>query len=425
MKNLIYYGNLGDFSSFSRVSISFLREFPMEEWKITVLTNSKTDPDKFPGYRIVKMGTDTKSISVDEYLYAWNMNRPEDQSNGVSLEAQIKYSIIQLKDLIEELHPEYVMICNGIYEVKYIMEVLQINKKDLIKDSKLILWTPLDYIPSYNCIKDLFFADYLLTMTPFMTHILKNLKDKNAKESNCIVECLGHGSDFGSNERLEPQSRKKLIKNINSFKSSLWTGKKIEESDIIILNANNCVPRKRLDLTIKIFEELRKSHECNGKSLKLWIHTDIKKFYEFLMNRRDIIMNPSNYILSNNNAPDSFMKLLYQVSDFGLQTSTGEGWSLTNCEHSRFNPKSVQIVPDFLATKFHYANGRGLLLPTENEKSTSEDGHDVIVGIVDVALSVKIINDYLNNPTQMKEFNNYLWSDVYKTFYEILRKDSE
>src|SRR5690606_21010444 len=84
-------------------------------------------------------------------------------------------------------------------------------------------------------------------------------------------------------------------------------------------------------------------------------------------------------IVSHNNVSDDILNMIYKVSQIGLQTSTGEGWSLTNLEHSLFN--SIQVVPDFLATGFHFSqeNADGILIKTEKVKHKNEAGHPVFI----------------------------------------------
>ena len=100
----------------------------------------------------------------------------------------------------------------------------------------------------------------------------------------------------------------------------------------------------------------------NNKNIKLWIHTHLKSFFEMLaiesISLSDII---DNIILTNNNLSNEELALIYQISDISIQTSYGEGWSLTNLESSLYY--SLQVVPDFLACGYHYKENRGILIP--------------------------------------------------------------
>ena len=141
-------------------------------------------------------------------------------------------------------------------------------------------------------------------------------------------------------------------------------GSPIQTDDIIFLNANNYGPfdgrdpvpnshgtRKRLDITVKAFLKLM---TLTSKPIKLWIHTNLKSFFE-MMNYEKLKLSDfkDKIILSKNNLSKKELAYIYKVSFANIQTSTGEGWSLTNMESAIY--RSLQIVPDFLACKFRLA----------------------------------------------------------------------
>ena len=164
-------------------------------------------------------------------------------------------------------------------------------------------------------------------------------------------------------------------------------------TDIIILNANNYGPlnpsldsventpgtRKRLDITVKAFLRVLEQN----KNVKLWIHTNLKSFFEMLA-IEDILLSTfiDNIILSNNNLTNQQLSMIYQMSNISIQTSTGEGWSLTNLEASMF--RSLQVVPDFLACGYHFKD-KGILIPVTRKTIKNEGDIDVIIGEVSVA----------------------------------------
>ena len=71
-------------------------------------------------------------------------------------------------------------------------------------------------------------------------------------------------------------------------------------------------------------------------NVKFWLHTKTEsiEFKLFIAKYLDLISNKS-LILTNNDISDSELNYIYNCCDIGLQTSTGEGWSLTNCEHQK------------------------------------------------------------------------------------------
>jgi len=433
MKKLLWFGNLGDKTSFARVSYSFLKE-AQNYYDITVLTNNKyqdqnqnkdQNNDQKLNCKIVNLGSDTTSITLNEYIESWKANRGPIKS----MECMMKYSLIQMIDIVEEWHPDYFVMCNGIYEADFFMAIISENQEILskFKDTKIIVWTPIDYIPTINCVSNFFSADYLFTMNPVMTTILQNLhktyknnnKNKNIKDLK--IKTLGHGSDIHEDQLLKDIHEDQLLKEVNNMKDLYFTGSTIDKNDIIILNANNFVPRKRHDLTIIAFNKLLESDIENSikDRLKLWIHTDLKKFNAYISSNIELhkilVKHSKKIILSNNSLDDSKLILIYKICKIGLQTSTGEGFSLTNCEHSLYNKNSIQVVPNFLATGHHFKDGKGLLINVKTSIQKNEENQDVIIGI---PILDDIVEKLKESLTKQKT-NNYegvLWSEIVNIF---------
>jgi glycosyltransferase involved in cell wall biosynthesis len=209
--------------------------------------------------------------------------------------------------------------------------------------------------------------------------------------------------------------------------------------DIIILNANNYGPldpnldsventpgtRKRLDITVKAFLKVLETN----KNVKLWIHTNLKSFFEMLA-IEDILLPTfiDNIILSNNSLTNEQLGLIYQMSNISLQTSTGEGWSLTNLEASMY--KSLQVVPDFLACGYHFKD-KGILIPVTRKTIKNEGSIDVIIGEVSVNDTVtKLFEalELLKNERELEKIltdaynysKSYTWESVAYKLTEVL-----
>src|SRR5690606_27088217 len=137
---------------------------------------------------------------------------------------------------------------------------------------------------------------------------------------NKEIEWVGHGSDnIGSelSSKIEKMDKKEVVAELNKLRSRKIVVSKYEfnENDIIILNANNYGPldpntesvintpgtRKRLDLTLKAFMKLLTIHP-NKNSIKLWIHTNLKSFFDMLaIENISLSTLADNIILSSNN----------------------------------------------------------------------------------------------------------------------------
>jgi hypothetical protein len=288
MKNLLWFCRTSDSSSLARITDSVI-PLIMTKFDITLLSN-KTN---IKGIKHVLMGEDTESVKYSDFL----QTMPGAIRNGKIVEQNIrcinmKFILVQLVDLIYNGNFEYVLICNGIYEIDWITKILTSNPKYLTnkqnKKTKLVVWAPIDYIPSLGVIQNVMKADIFLTMTPVMMSEIITISEENAQK----LDWVGHGSDIGGNQTI--LDREQLVIELNKMrKQKLIVCKEpFKIDDIIILNANNYGPldpnldnvintpgtRKRLDITLKAFLKILETN----KIIKLWIHTNLKSFFEML-----------------------------------------------------------------------------------------------------------------------------------------------
>lgn len=434
MKKILWFCRTNDSSSLSRITDSII-PLIKKKFEITLLSN-KTN---IQGINNVIIGSDTKSIKYIDFINqipgAFN-NGKIDQNNIRSI--NMKYIMVQIVDLIYEGDYDYLLICNGIYEIDKITKILSSNQNYLInkkfKKTKLIIWAPIDYIPSYKVIENISNADKFITMTPTMQEEISKL----IPNSTCELHWVGHGSDICNDSYL---SREELVYKLNNMRKSKLIMSKVpfDINDIIILNANNYGPldinlksventpgtRKRLDITIKAFLKILEKN----KKVKLWIHTNLKSFFEMLAIEKILLSNfIDNIILSNNNLNNNELILIYQMCNISLQTSTGEGWSLTNLEASLY--RSLQVVPDFLACGYHFKN-RGILIPITKKIIKNEGNMDVIIGEVSIADTVDKLNEALELLNDTKNLNiildnaykyskEYTWLSVSNKLTDIL-----
>lgn len=436
MKEIIWFCRTSDSSSLSRITDSLL-PILSSKFDITLLSNKS----ELKSVKNVVIGSDSKSIRYNDYVSTYSKN---DLKNVEKLRfINVKYITIQIVDLVYEGNYDYVVICNGVYEVDWFTKILTDNGgKFLInkngKKTKLVVWAPIDYIPTYNVIKNTIKSDIFLTMTPVMRDILKNLNNGTAS-----IDWLGHGSDIVKNGDNSIKNRSDLAKELNEMRKKrlIISKEEFKEDDIIILNANNYGPikedatsvqntsgtRKRLDITLKAFLEVSKKRK--DPRIKLWIHTNLKAFFDMLSIEQIMLATfADSIILSENKVTDDQLKMIYQFSDISIQTSYAEGWSLTNLEASLYD--SLQVVPDFLATGYHYKD-RGILIPVTKKIIKNEGGHDVVIGEVSIEDTVTALEkglDTLENKEELdrllkssKEYaESYTWESIADKLENIL-----
>ncbi len=435
MKDIIWFCRTNDSSSLSRITDSVVPLLSLK-FNVTLLSN-KTN---LKCVKHVEMGADTEYIKYNEFLKTIPGSNDEENIRCVNM----KYILVQMVNLIYDGNYEYIVICNGVYEIDWLTKILTSDPQYLInrnlQKTKLIVWSPIDYIPSNPVIKNIINADIVLTMTPVMMEIIK----KNCKTCNKI-DWVGHGSDIEIYTKL---TRKNLVSKLNKMRKEKRISSKTEfkTSDIIILNANNYGPldksidsventpgtRKRLDITVKAFLKIienNKNAGINNVGIKLWIHTNLKSFFRMLeIEKISLSSFADNIILSNNKVTNSELSWIYQMSNISIQTSTGEGWSLTNLEASMYN--SLQVVPDFLACGYHFKN-RGILIPVSEKTIKNEGNVDVIIGEVSIDDTVSKLNEaleLLKNKDELNELlkkahdyaKQYTWSSVVDKIESIL-----
>lgn len=423
--NILWFSNIGDYTSFSRISEAMIEELIKKGNKVSLLTNNKNEKMKTADIiskleKIVYLGQDTSIITFEDFKNSWKEQRTDD----LTLEFKIKYSIIQLADILHTNTYDYLIISNGIYECEYILSLLE-DKKELLGQIKIVLWTPIDFIPPKEMMTNLLKCDKFITMTEEMSNIINSYNISNT----CKINWVGHGNFNYNNLNINKDPvilRQENIEILNNVKDKFWVAnEKLNKNDIIILNANDCVPRKQLEVTIRTFIKFSQNRINSGVKIKLWLHTNLKKIMEIIRNLKIPQSILNNIILSNNNISDFYLQCIYNVCQIGIQTSTGEGWSLTNCEHSLTG--AIQIVPNFLATGQHFKEDRGVLVPVFKKKTVNGsiigeiDENKLLLELINVVNNINEIDKIEKRNKMLKYFSQFSWDKCSDKFISILQ----
>ncbi len=423
---ILWFSKTKGTSSFSRITRSILRYLTIDH-DITLLSDEKIQrcDNKKDILKYINILQDTSSISFEEFKRLWTMRKSGSEN---LLEMNMKYVVTQLIDEIYESNNyDLLVLLNGIYEVDWYSERI-IECFDMIKAKypeiklpKLMIWTPIDYKPSKEIVKNIIKADILVTMTPVMSKIIKQKYNKQ-------TYTLGHGCDIADSGKDGDDKNS----DISDLAAIITSNPKLNDTDIIILNANDYVQRKQIKKTVEAFLELLSVSEDNVKSrLKLWLHTNIIKLLSDKEGPINLISQNRKYIvLTNNNIHSSDLHKIYSRCQISLQTSTGEGFSMTNIEHACLG--GLQVVPNFLATGYHFSNKKGILIDIKEEKSVSENGFDTIVCYMEINSIVESLKNAVNMVyNNTKEYNDMItlstnysksisWKYISKEFNNIL-----
>ncbi len=430
-KNFLWFSQTGSSSSFSRITETVV-PLILNNCSLTLLSSIDTIGPELINrqnrYKFVKIGSDTKSITMNNFFHGVSKENQSLEKKITYLEASMKYILIQISELLYEGSYDYIVLLNGIYETKWFAEQINLFQKIVLKKTKVIVWSPIDYVPSKE-LMNTFISNSIkfITMTPIMADKIKEL---------CLeisVDWVGHGYEIVNNPNAHTMTREKAIKELNKMEF-LGPMMQIDPDAIYILNANNCkATRKRFDITIGAFNKLCSNESFRNKKIFLWLHTDLKSLYETFGREFDNATTMEEKIIFTDNTKTTSyqLMLIYKACSIGLQTSEGEGWSLTNTEHSMYSG-AIQVVPDFLATGYHFGNNRGILIPVKEHEQASETNKDdkVIVGTVSVQdtciallkaikmLGTKEASDMVKAANE--HIKQFTWHNVAENFLNIV-----
>lgn len=198
----------------------------------------------------------------------------------------------------------------------------------------------------------------------------------------------------------------------------------IQDSDFIVFNGNRNEYRKRIDLTIEVFDAFKKV--C--PNAKLWLHCG-----NLDINREDIIVTSPK---SDNhpNYTTGWLNIFYNACDVGINTSMGEGWGLVSFEMASCG--IPQICPNFSSYPeiFKEQKGHELVDVTEHEigwcGNELENSYQPIGGLINVADGVgklkKIYNNYnryyLEAQKSIPYFKKFTYERVTSVMERVLKK---
>lgn len=404
---LFWFCRIGSTDSFSRVSKNVLKELHKAGVELHTSINPMNLND-FEDYKhlfknYILMGS---SFKLNEDVITFQDFKLQNKSLN-DLGQMMKYTLLQALAYCKEHSVERFMITMGNYELNWFMKNVKIMRKTapyLFEHTKVLIYSPFDHIPSYEAIEFYIEADTVITTIPFSGSL-----------PFTSMEVVGHAND-SCFKRYTSFSKNIIMRILNG--GLLLNSVKVEEDDVIILNANFYSKRKRIEASVDAVAEIM----AKNPRVKLWLH-----------NGKDVILSgidkiPKDRLIITEPCTSNELNMIYNVCEFGLQTSWGEGWSLTNCEHAVCG--GIQIVPDFLATGYHFQKGRGVLIPVTKEIMLNEDSKEVTIGPPSVKDTVESIERALSMTTQEKEkmineFNNYFkytWESESNKLINLLLK---
>lgn len=381
--HIFWFCNYNQYSSFYRISNNLI---PLLDYKIHTILETTKNQKIINDYQIFykyinyldNIKLSDKYINYDNYRLI--------NKNESDFMCKTKYIFLQSLYYCKHNSINKMIILTGIQEALYYNQIINEIKKskdNLIDKLKFIYYIPFDYI-SYE-ISNLEKNGLVLTTFPYIGI---------SSIYHSIDKCFKY-LDISRNYLINIVNRKF---NLN-----------LKGNEIIILNANTNTDRKRIQLTVDSFNKLVNVSKLDN--LILWLHSS----------DYDNINNIPTNCIKSKNLESRDLNYIYNICQIGLQTSNGEGWSLTNCEHSICG--GIQVVPNFLATGYHFNYGRGILIKTYLEFVNGNIYNKLYIDDIVISLLKAIFNINKSNIYTSKcidYFKNYKWELEACKFNNIL-----
>lgn len=320
------------------------------------------------------------------------------------------YGINRLREFVT-WKPDLIFILNDVWVIDKYLEAI----KGIYKDSlpKIIVYFPVDAEEhDSSWYKHFDIVDVPVTYTEFG----KSVVLKAAPHLSDSLRIIPHG--------VSDKLFYKIDKSRDEIRRELFGSDKLDGT-FIFLNANRNQPRKRLDITLEAFSFIQKDFD----NLRLYMHCGIVDSSinidtiarRFGIDNKLIVSSVKRGI---QNFPEQVLNMIYNSSDVGLNTGLGEGWGLTNIEHTMTG--GVQIVPNHSALGELY-HDCGVLVPAYY-KYTMDNIMTVGKLVRPEDMAEAMLKLYLNKDEYTRlqkagltKFSDpkYSWKEISTTWYKL------
>lgn len=267
------------------------------------------------------------------------------------------YGLGRIKQFFENNTWDGVFILNDVWMTRIYLE--KIKELNLEKIPPIIVYFPVDSL----ALDHTWFKDFdIVQKTVVYTEFAKE-QVRLATSPDFEINIIPHGVDTNYFYEIGGTKRER--------KAKLYPKKDEFLDSFIVLNANRNQPRKRMDITLEGFAMFAQNKPQN---VKIYTHCGIQDVgfdifrlaARYGIDKRLIVTNENRGIQK---VPLETLNVIYNATDVGVNTSTGEGWGLTSHEHAATG--APQIVPNHSACRELYEDC-GLLIPI-NQYVTNND----------------------------------------------------
>ena len=260
----------------------------------------------------------------------------------------------KFKEYVEMVNPDVVLFYNDALIVNRFLQTLGLQNEDSPRPPFKI-WVYLDQVYKHNAAPLVhhieMFADKIFAFTEsWKQHLITLLDDPTHADRIFVME---HGIDKAVFKPIPPQER-----------ATICQGMGIPVDAKIFLNVNRNSDRKRLDLCLMAFVELLRRNPDAPYYIVFvtTVRPELGATYDlmsiFVHELKRVGLNPDTYakrlVLIDNGPPnliaDDAINHIYNASNYGINTSDGEGFGLCQLEHLATGaPQVVVDVGDYRA----------------------------------------------------------------------------
>ncbi|MGH9607177.1 MAG: glycosyltransferase [Terracidiphilus sp.] len=272
-----------------------------------------------------------------------------------------------LLSVIESLHPHVVLVLNEPWACARLMPAFDIHP-----EIRTVLYLAIhgpESLPA-PVAAQLAAADRLVAFTPQAELLLRQMLKIGTYSRQ--VSSIPHGVDTQSFYPLVrmPDGNPSPDRMLHA-RQLLFPDRPELGDAFIVLNANRNQPFKGIDRSLEGFARFAQGKPAN---IRMYLHMGTRPPLPNevpLVDRlgiRDRIL-PQQLPANHPHAEDSWLNLLYNACDIGMNTSQREGWGLVSFEHAATG--AAQMVPNH-SSGAELWRGSALLLDTEEQGSRDE-----------------------------------------------------
>lgn len=323
-------------SGFSRVAAGIIKNLPH-------------------GYEVHHLAVNHTSRQVKAPWQAYGNPNPDDM-----------HAVARGHELCHAIKPDIVLVIGDLWFSCLHISALKTDSHS----PSCIAYCPIDgELLSVDYIKHLSRFDALVPYNLFGKRQLlayaqrENLQNQFQTKTATVI---AHGVDPTT---FYPLSGETAIMDRSLAKAKLFGKDSDLTESFIVFNGNKHQARKRLDLTIDGFARFARS---KPKNVRLYLHTaahdqgpDIRLLAHHYGVADRLILS-EGFEHGHPAVGDDLLNLIYNASDVGINTSSGEGWGLISFEHGATG--APQIVPRHSACAELWSGSAIMLEPVSTQE---------------------------------------------------------